>query len=311
MKKTLFLLPLLLLSSCSKQIYLEHIEYFFDTTIKTSLTKKDDINYQDILDIISTYHRYFDIYNHYNGITNIYDINQDNDIHLVDQKLFSAFKTAKEYMNVTNGYFNPFIGSLKKAYENAYNTKTPLTNEEIIFYVNEMNKSSLILNEEDLSIQRVGTSQLDFGAFAKGYTLKIIKELLNDRNIEQYLINAGFSSILLGHDQNKDIKVHLKYDPKHYLLLKNTSIGVSSDYERGFEINNERYSHIINPFTGLASVKYDFTLVVDEDPLKADVYSTVFSLMDLDEIQSTNIKCLIYQNQQKIYSSNDLEDYYY
>ncbi|NIP29307.1 MAG: FAD:protein FMN transferase, partial [Candidatus Dadabacteria bacterium] len=63
----------------------------------------------------------------------------------------------------------------------------------------------------------------------------------------------------------------------------NLSVSTSGGYERYFEINGKKYSHIIDPRTGYPVDHFSSVTIVSENPVFADALSTAFSVLSLKE----------------------------
>lgn len=71
----------------------------FDTTVSLTLyldkTERYDVEvvFEDVEALLLEYHQYFDKYNEYAGVNNVYTINENNDKEtVIDQALFDALK---------------------------------------------------------------------------------------------------------------------------------------------------------------------------------------------------------------------------
>ena len=67
----------------------------------------------------------------------------------------------------------------------------------------------------------------------------------------------------------------------------NHAFGTSSIQEQSLKLSDKLYHHIINPFTGKCDLFYDTVVVVGSDPSFMDLYSTVFFMMDKENIAET------------------------
>lgn len=120
---------------------------------------------------------------------------------------------------------------------------------------------------------------LDFGGFAKGYALAKIREKIVAENITDAFIDFGNSSILgLGHHPYGDCwKVSLlnpyNQSPLNEFSLKDTALSTSG--------NTAQYAgHIIHPVTGIRNQQRKACTIVSDDPLKAEILSTVWMIAD-------------------------------
>jgi thiamine biosynthesis lipoprotein len=97
--------------------------------------------------------------------------------------------------------------------------------------------------------------QLDFGGYAKGYALDRGAQLLRAYGIASALINIGGNIMALGSHGDRPWRVGLE-SPRGLAVMATLdlydgeAVGISGDYRRYYEVEGERYSHIIDPNTG-------------------------------------------------------------
>ena len=182
--------------------------------------------------------------------------------------------------------------------------------------LSKMNSTSLVFKENNV-VQRVGEATIDLGGIAKGYALDKVQEYLASQNEKHYLVNAGYSSILLGEKDTDNgyftVGIDSRIIPNSYLKLKNCFVSTSSITEQGVKISEEgpTYSHIINPVTGSAINKHDAVIVVSSKGYIGDVLSTSMMNNEIDEIKaieaSQNVKCIVIDNKEVTYINIELE----
>lgn len=314
MSKKLF--PLLLittLTSCSvNRAPIENRIFCFDTTVISQLYEGDQSNLDDIRDILLYYDRVSDNYNTREGIT-IRNISTSPI--KVEQELYDLLKTSVDVSNLGATYFNPLCGSLAKKWKEALNKNELLSADVINAELEKINNSSLIF-DDDYIISKKGEAEIDLGGIVKGYSLDKIKEYLSNKHIEKYLINAGFSSILLGKKDTSDgyFTVKISDLDNAYIKLQNCFITTSSKSVQGVKIGDITYSHIISPLDGSAININDAVIVVSSLGYIGDALSTSMMMNTVDEIKEIekkqNVKTVVVRNRQVIYSSEGLELYH-
>lgn len=291
--------------------------FTFDTIVEAGVYKNKSDLLNNVINLTLEYSRMFDAFNQVRNINNVYTINHSETPVVVDERLYDALKVANEYIDKTSGYFNPLIGNLSNAWKESLKKNEVLPNESIEQYLLEMNSSSLIFDDNTHSVGISGNATIDLGAFAKGYTLSKIKDFMeNQAKEDNYYVNAGSSSVLLGKKpKTKDFNIGLKYIDKAYVKLSDTSIGTSAVYEQLYKIDNINYSHIVNPFTGSVIPNYDFVMVINKDPTLTDILSTAFMSMDLDTIKECektfNVSVIVSKNKEVIYKTDTVEVLYH
>lgn len=116
----------------------------------------------------------------------------------------------------------------------------------------------------DLSVEgNVITSRnpavaLDFGGYLKGVALDRAAASLKARGIANALINIGGNVLALGSKGGAPWRVGIQHPrqptPLATLELRDgEAIGTSGDYQRYFDLDGQRYCHLIDPRTGRPS----------------------------------------------------------
>ena len=123
-------------------------------------------------------------------------------------------------------------------------------------------------------------TQIDLGAIGKGYAVDKALEIIRKFGINNGCINLGGNIYVLGTPPDKNAWKIGVQNPRNkdeilgYLELKNEATATSGDYERFFEFNGKRYSHIINPQTGRPVSGTLATTIVAPTGTEVDALST-------------------------------------
>ncbi len=97
--------------------------------------------------------------------------------------------------------------------------------------------------------------QLDLGGYGKGYALDRAAAILKAHGVGNALINIGGNVLALGSKGDLPWRVGIqnprKPQPLASLPLRDgEAIGTSGDYQRFFEMDGERYCHLLDPRSG-------------------------------------------------------------
>jgi len=256
----------------------------------------------------------------YDGVVNVYDLNQTNEPLVVDQDLFDLLQFSENMKTETSGYFNILIGGLsdlwKKDLFNLDSTGASLSSSSEIYTpiipsqgeidaeLAKMNASSLVFDSKNRSVQRLGEGKIDLGGVAKGYATAKAQALLREGGVVNYWIDAGHSSVALGESNAADGSFNVHYNDlgsSVYTKIKDCAVGTSSYFEQHATVNGQLYSHIVNPLTGSALVNWYGASIVGPDAGILDVLSTTFVLMGPGEqsdalIAKYGLQALFYKN---------------
>ncbi len=144
---------------------------------------------------------------------------------------------------------------------------------------------------ENIEIQEQGESgsiffkhpdtRIDLGGIGKGFAVDRAVDMLKGRGITSALVNLGGNIYALGHPPGADTwKIGVQHPRDKdvllgYIELVDMGIATSGDYERFFTVDGQRYSHIIDPRTGMpASGEVISVTVVARSATEADALST-------------------------------------
>ncbi len=127
----------------------------------------------------------------------------------------------------------------------------------------------------------------DLGGAAKGYAADKIAEILSADGVKKGYVSIGGSSIrilsvneLFVRHPEKSGEYLLKINCKN---LADVSVSTSGTYERYYDLDGTRYSHIINPYTGYPSDTGVISVtVICGDGASADCLTTALCLCPHD-----------------------------
>jgi FAD:protein FMN transferase len=94
--------------------------------------------------------------------------------------------------------------------------------------------------------------KIGFGAIGKGFIAEALKSFLIKKGIKAGLISAGGDICVWGKHPKTDVWPIAVSNPNGQsvicrLSLKDNAIVTSGNYEKFIEVNNKKYSHILNP----------------------------------------------------------------
>lgn len=127
--------------------------------------------------------------------------------------------------------------------------------------------------------------RLDFGGIAKGYAAQEAIDLLREHGVASALVDAGGDVVvgdappgsegwLIGLAPNADTG-----EPTGAVVLANAAVATSGDAFRFVEIRGRRYSHIIDPRTGLGMTTPMTVTVIAGDGALADGLASALSVL--------------------------------
>jgi thiamine biosynthesis lipoprotein len=126
--------------------------------------------------------------------------------------------------------------------------------------------------------------ELDLGGIAKGYAIDRAVDALKRAGARAGLVDIGGDVRLFGEREGGgpwrvQVRTPPGVDEPIILGLGPCAVTTSGDYERYFEIEGERFSHIIDPRTGRPVQSVPSVTVVAPEAAAADALSTAISVM--------------------------------
>jgi thiamine biosynthesis lipoprotein len=206
---------------------------------------------------------------------------------IANPNLFELLKSAQEGSKQTNGAFDITIGPLVSLWNKAKETgKLPATSQ--IQSAKEMvsNRFLLLTPKNRLVKLTKEGAAINLGGIAKGFAVQKALDLLKEKGAAGALVNMGSSIGVIGKKPDgKPWKIGVKHprDPHKLLgtviLEAGQSLSTSGDYEQGYMINNQFFSHLIDPKSGYPATKCQSVTVVCDNATIADLYSTAIFIM--------------------------------
>ena len=293
-------------ASTTKSQFKNYSFSYFDTvsTIIGYEEKGEDFGAvcADIFALLEEYHKLFDIYNEYEGINNIYTVNQlvngEHPVVKVDSKIIDMLLYAKEMYEKTDGKMNVAMGSVLSIWHDyreiadenyGIGTLPPMSDLEEAAKHTDIN--DLIIDEENSTVWLADPDmRLDVGAFAKGYAVEMVARMLESRGKYNYVVNVGGNIRTTGKKANGDKWKTGIENPNNtstyieYIGLDTDAIVTSGSYQRYYIVNGKSYHHIIDPETLMPADKGFLSVsVICKDSGMGDGLSTALFCMSLED----------------------------
>jgi len=133
---------------------------------------------------------------------------------------------------------------------------------------------------------RIEGMLIDLGGIAKGYAARAAYWVLSRLGFNRALVAAG-GDIFVGEapPDAKGWKIAIESpakEPSPMLLLTNAAVSTSGDANQFVTIGGKRYSHTVDPHTGLGLVGHLAVTIVATNGRLADGYTTAVSVLGID-----------------------------
>lgn len=216
----------------------------------------------------------------------------DKDV-IVDKYFVTCFKKAKEVWKNTNGAFDPTIYPLSNAYGFGPGKKQKLEKAKVDSILKFVGFQLIELKGNKV-IKKDPRVALDFNAFAQGYSVDVISDFLNSKDIAAYIVEIGGEVYAKGKNSdgsNWKIGIEKPIDNKESVnplkaiaKLENMAIATSGNYRRFILEGNIKYAHHIDPKTGYPTKNNLLSAsIFAEKCIISDAYATGVLVLGLEK----------------------------
>ncbi|HKE04671.1 MAG TPA: FAD:protein FMN transferase [Blastocatellia bacterium] len=208
----------------------------------------------------------------------------------VDPELFDFIAECLRYSRESDGAFDITVGPLMKAWGFFRGEGRAPGEAELAEARNRVGYQHVILNQKDGTIffDKAGV-ELDLGGIAKGYAVDRAVAVLKQHGVTSALVSSGGSTIYaLGAPPGKPAWEVEVQDPVERdkiattVRLKDQSLSVSGSYEKFFELDGVRYSHVMDPRTGRPVQGVLSVAVITGDGTSGDALDNVFYALGVE-----------------------------
>lgn len=237
----------------------------------------------------------------------------------VDREVFDLIARSIKISDITQGAFDITYGSIDNSLWNFDVNMTQLPDAEIARKaVKLINYKNVVLEEANTTVfLKEKGMRIGFGGIGKGYAAERAKLILKQHGVESGIVNASGDLTAWGvqPDGNKwtigIANPDLKHEIFSYLNVSDLAIATSGSYEKFAVIGGKKYSHTINPHTGLPVGGIKSVTVITTNAEVADAMATPVMIMGikvgLDLInQMKNIEAVIIDDNNNLYTSNNI-----
>jgi len=247
------------------------------------------------------YHKLYDIYNTYEGVTNICNVNREAGKApvAVDKDIIALFEFGREMYDLTGGMTNYAMGSVLRIWHNYRddgnfdpdNAKLP-TMEELSAAAEHCDIDDVVIDKEAGTVFFADPElRVDVGAIGKGYATECIAKELEAMGTDNYTLNIGGNIRTIGTKGDGNGWVAGIQNPNDVygggFLLKvafaDLALVTSGSYQRYYVVDDVKYHHIIDPETLFPKDTFTSVSILTPDSGIADAVSTACFNLSLEE----------------------------
>lgn len=223
--------------------------------------------------------------------SDVWRINHANgDTVQVSSDTIKILSTAAQVSEASEGAFNITIGSLTDLWHFSDSTAGVPNEQALSEAITQVTNKNIIIDNNTVTIPP--KVQIDLGGIAKGHIVDKIAEELRNQGVMSALLNFGGNIVTIGSKPDGSpwsigLQTPGGERGQDFWAAVNSidsTVVTSGAYERGFDLNNTRYHHILDPRTGWPVQNGILTVtVITKSSLLADALTTAMFVLGVKE----------------------------
>lgn len=237
----------------------------------------------------------------------------------VPQEVTDLIVRSLKLSRLTQGAFDITYGSIDKDLWNFNAQMTAFPDAETAAkMVRLINYKNVIIDEKASTVfLKEKGMRIGFGGIGKGYAAEMAKNLLKNKGVKSGIINASGDLAAWGLQPSGEPWTIGIADPNatHTLFssfqISDMAVATSGNYEKYVLINGKKYSHTIDPATGLPVHGIKSTTIICPNAEPADALTTPVMIMGVKAglymiNQIKGVGCIIIDDNDKIFTSTNI-----
>jgi thiamine biosynthesis lipoprotein len=204
----------------------------------------------------------------------------------VSDDLWRVLVRAEELSRRSDGAFDVTVGPLVLLWRNARHTKELPSPESLAAARARVGYRFVRLYPKQQAVELLRPKmRLDLGGIAKGYAVDEAIRAIRSHGITRMMVEAGGNIGFGDPPPGKPgwrigiAPPDAQSPPRQYLWLSRAAISTSGDLWQYVVIDGVRYSHLIDPHTGMALTDHSSVTVVGPDGLSTDGLSAAVAIL--------------------------------
>jgi len=171
-----------------------------------------------------------------------------------DDETWALFQFATQLFDKSDGLFDITSGVLRQAWD--FKKPEVPTSQKLEVLLPLVGWQKVVLQDQSIALPLAGM-EVDLGGFGKEYAADRAAQVLKEKGVTHGYVNLAGDMRFLGPKPNGEPWMIGIQDPRARdqvvatLPITQGGLATSGDYERYFELNGQRYCHVVNPKTGM------------------------------------------------------------
>lgn len=202
----------------------------------------------------------------------------------VSDDLFEVLHRSLQLSIRSGGAFDVTVGPLVRLWRRARRQKELPAKQQIEDYLKRVGYPRIKLDPDARTVQLLTSPmRLDLGGIAKGYACEEALKVLAKHGVDRALVDGGGDMAASGPppgEQGWTVAMPGPTpDEPATILLKNAAVATSGDASQFVEIDGVRYSHIVDPATGIGLTNRVRATVLARDGATADALASAVCVL--------------------------------
>ncbi len=171
-----------------------------------------------------------------------------------DDETWALFQFATQLFDKSDGLFDITSGVLRQAWD--FKKPELPTSQKLEVLLSLVGWQNVVLQDQSIALPLAGM-EVDLGGFGKEYAADRAAQVLKEKGVTHGYVNLAGDMRFLGPRPTGEPWMIGIQDPRERdqviatLPITQGGLATSGDYERYFELNGQRYCHVLNPKTGM------------------------------------------------------------
>lgn len=237
----------------------------------------------------------------------------------VSTEMFNLIERSTRISSITQGAFDISYGSIDKSLWNFDIQMKSLPDRETAKeMVRLINYRNIVLDKENTTVfLKEKGMRIGFGGIGKGYAAEMAKTTMQQLGITSGIVNASGDLTTWGVQPNGEdwtigiANPNILGEVFSFLKISGLAVATSGNYEKFVVIDGKKYSHTIDPRTGLPVTGIKSVTVITKNAEIADAMATPVTIMGVKAglhmiNQLKDIEVIIIDDNDKIHHSNNI-----
>lgn len=237
----------------------------------------------------------------------------------VDAEVFELIQRSIGISHITQGAFDISYGSIDKRLWNFDKEMKALpSKEDALLMVHLIDYRNIALDpiNSTVFLKNKGM-RIGFGGIGKGYAAEKAKKLLIENGVTSGIVNASGDLTAWGlQPSGKPWRIGISNPDRpeeffSYMDISGKAVATSGNYEKYVMIGEKKYSHTIDPKTGLPITGIKSVTVISGNAEFSDAMATPIAVMGIKAglymiDQIPDLHCIIIDDNNKLYTSKNI-----